>query len=925
MKDSKRIFVFLLAVILLLGLAPDIFAQSTNKKALTIDDYERWRTIGSVSISDSGEWITFSYDIPEKDGTFYVKSTVTDKVYEIPRGSLPPRGSSPAFSDDSKWVAYFIDLPVKDQKKLQKDKKPVPRKVELLNIETGDKITWENAASFSFSKGSGFLAVKKAKADPASKLNGSDLILRNLTKGYHELIGHVNEFSFNKPGTVFAYTIDASDKNGNGLYLADLNSNVRKPLDNADMDYSRMSWNEKGTALAVLKGKEKEGFVHKENRLVAVTGIGGEKPVKTEYDPSTALDFPKDFVISEKGAVVWTEDLNKIFFGIKEQEVKPDEKKEEEKKDDDVPEELADVDIWHWNDDRIQSVQMQSAERDKNFTCMGVLNINSKRFFQLTDKKMRTIDLSRDGKWGIGGDNSQYWSDWKDPIADLYRVNTETGERTLILEAQYRTYGISPDSKNFIYWKDAHIWNYSLDTNTHTNLTENAPVSFVDLESDYAGEKPPYGVAGWTMDKKNVVLDHRYDLWLQPLAGGTPTNLTNGFGDKSEIRLRYVRLDNEEKFIDRSKPMLLSAYGQWTKKSGFFELSKGKMKQLILEDKMFGRVSKAQKANKLIYTIESFVNFPNYYISDLTFTAPLAVTEANPWQNEYNWGHRILFEYTNMNGVRLQGTLAIPDDYKEGQKLPMLVNFYEKNSQNLHRHVAPRYASSFGGVLMEAVSKGYLYMQPDVYFNIGSSHSDMLDCVEAAVKKVIEMGYADPKRIGLHGHSYSGEGASYIATQSKMFAAVASGAGVSNLVADFNHFWGWNYQIKGRDGANGHRYYYYSQGRWGTNPHDDFETYWNESAVAHAKTMDVPLLLLHGTDDPTVAFMENLEFYNALRFLGKNVILLAYPGEGHGLRKIPNRKDLTIRMMQFFDHYLMDKPAPEWMTHGVPFIDKKTK
>lgn len=919
MKDNKRIVVFFLCVILFIGLAPGIYAQSINKKVLTIDDYERWRTIGSVSMSDSGGWITFSYDFPDKDDTLFVKSTTTDKVYEIPRGSLPSRGSTPAFSDDSKWVAYFINLPDKEQKKLQKDKKPVPRKAELLNLETGDKLTWDNVASFVFSKGSGFLAVKKAKADPESKLKGTDLIFRNLTQGYHELFGHVDEFGFNKPGTLFAYTIDANDKNGNGLYLADLKSNMRKPLDNGDMDYSRMTWNEKGTVIAVLKGNEKEGFEHKENLLVAITGLGGENLVKTEYDPSKVFDFPKDHVLSEKGAVIWTDNLNKIFFGIKEQEPKPEEKKEEDVED------PADVDVWHWNDDRIQSVQMASAERDKNFTYMGVLNISSKKFYQLTDKKMRMITLSRDGQYGIGSDNSKYWSDWKDAVADLYRVNTETGERTLFLEAQYMTFGISPDSKSLLYWKDSHIWRYIIDSNTHTNLTEKAPVSFINLESDYAGEKPPYGVAGWTKDKNNVILYHKYDLWLFPLDGSTPKNMTGGYGDENEIRLRYVKLDNEEKFIDLSKTMLLSAYGQWTKKSGYCQMSEGKIQQLILEDKRFGSVIKAQKANKVLYTIESFADFPDYYVSDLVFTAPQAVTKANPWQNEYKWGHRILFEYTNKNGVRLQGTLAIPDDYKEGQKLPMLVNFYEKNSQNLHRHVAPRYASSFGGVLIEPVSKGYLYMQPDVHFNIGSSHSDMLECVEAAVKKVIEMGYADPERIGLHGHSYSGEGASYIATQSKMFAAVASGAGVSNLVADFNHFWGWNYQLKGRNGENGHRYYYYSQGRWGTNPHDDFETYWNESAVAHVKSMEVPLLLLHGTDDPTVAFMENLEFYNALRFFKKNVILLAYPGEGHGLGKLPNRKDLTIRMLQFFDHYLMDKPAPEWMTHGVPFIEKKNK
>ena len=918
MKQCQRIFGLLLCVFILATLAPDIYAQASNKKVLTIDDYERWRTISSVSISDNGEWITFAYVYADKDDTLYVKSTIKDKVYEIPRGLIPPRGTSPAFSDDSKWVAYFVVLPDKEQKKLQKEKKPVPRKAELLNLETGEKITWENVASLSFSKGSGYLAVKKAKADPQDKLRGTDLILRNLTQGYHELIGHVNEYGFNKPGTIFAYTIDAHDKNGNGLYIADLKSNVRKPLDNADMDYARMTWNEEGTALAALKGKEKEGFVQKENLLVAVTGLDGENPKKTEYDPSKAFDFPKDHIISEKGAVVLTDDLNKVFFGVKEQEPKPDDEKEKED-----AEEIADVDIWHWNDDRIQSVQMASAERDKNFTYMGVFNIDSQRFYQLTDKKMRSITLSRDGKWGVGQDNSKYWSDWKDSVADLYRVNTTTGERTLILESQYRTYGISPDSKSFLYWKDAHIWKYVLDTDTHVNLTEKAPVSFVNMESDYAGEKPPYGLAGWTKDKANIILYHKYDLWLQPLDGSAPKNLTGGYGDKNEIRLRYIRLDNEEKFIDLSKTILLSAYGQWTKKSGFCELSNGKLKQLILEDKMFGRGLKAQKANKLLYTIESFRDFPNYYISDLTFSNPQSITDANPWQKEYKWGYRILFDYTNKNGVRLQGTLAIPDDYKEGQKRPMIVNFYEKNSQNLHRHIAPRYASSFGGVMIEPVSKGYLYMQPDVHFNIGSSHSDMLECVEAAVNKVIEMGYADPERIGLHGHSYSGEGASYIATQSKLFAAVASGAGVSNLVADYNHFWGWNYQLRGRNGANGHRYYNYGQGRWGTNPHDDFETYWNESAVAHVKNMDIPLLLLHGTDDPTVAFMENLEFYNALRFFDKNVILLAYPGEGHGLRELPNRKDLTIRMQQFFDHYLMDKPAPEWMTHGIPFIEKK--
>jgi len=914
-NQGKKLLTFLL-LSMILFMAANSFSQSTSKEVLTIIDYDKWRTISSASISDTGEWVSFAYVYEKADDTLYIKNLVKEKIYEI------PRGSGPVFSDDSKWAAYYVNPPDKEQKKLRKDKKPVIRKAELLNLETGEKIAWDKAAAFKFSKGSGFLAVKKVKADPKSKLNGTDLLLRNLKKGFHELIGNVNEYSFNKKGTLFAYTIDAADKAGNGLYLIDLNSNTRIPPDNGEMDYSRLTWNEPGTSLAVLKGKEKKGFAHKENVLVAISNISAQNQVKTEYDPSTSHDFPKDFVISEKGTLSWSKDLNKVFFGIKKQENKPEKKKDDPGED---PDEVVDVDIWHWNDDRIQSVQERSAKRDRDFTYRGVYNIKKKRFLQLTDEKMRYITLTRDGNWGIGRDEREYMSDWKDRLADYYRVNTETGERLLFLKAQYRTMGLSPNSDNLLFWKDGHVWNYRLKTGEMINLTKNSPVSFVNMESDYAGVKPAYGFSGWNKNGKSVILRHKYDLWHQPLDGSKPTNLTGGYGSENEIRFRYVKLEREERFIDLSRQILLSAYGQWTKKSGFYLLKQGKLKKLIFEDKRFGRAVKSQKADKLMYTIESFIDFPNYYVSNFTFTEPRRITDANPLQIKYKWGHRILFDFKNNNGVRLQGTLAIPDNYKQGEKLPMLVNFYEKNSQNLHRHVAPRYLTSCGRVLIEAVSKGYLYMQPDIHFNIGSSHSDMLECVEAAVKKVIEMGYADPARIGLHGHSYSGEGASYIATRSKMFAAVASGAGVANLVADFNHFWGWNYQLKGRNGANGHRYYYYTQGRWGTNPHDDFETYWKESAVAHVKEMNIPLLLMHGTHDPTVAIMENLEFYNALRFNGKNVILLAYTGEGHGLRKLGNRRDLTIRFLQFFDHHLLDKQAPDWMIRGVPFIEKKKK
>ena len=289
------------------------------------------------------------------------------------------------------------------------------------------------------------------------------------------------------------------------------------------------------------------------------------------------------------------------------------------------------------------------------------------------------------------------------------------------------------------------------------------------------------------------------------------------------------------------------------------------------------------------------------------------VTQANPQQDEFLWGRRILFDYTNDDGVPLQGTLAIPDDYEADQKLPMIVRFYEQNSQDLHLYPVPAYRHSpnFAGY----VSNGYLIMQPDIHFRIGSSHSDMLESVEAAVRKVIEMGYVDPDAVGLSGHSYSGGGGAYIATRSDMFSAVAHGAAPINLVSEFN-------QLFVGNGRNNHSYDIYGQGRYATNPYDDFQLYWDQSPISGVQDMNTPVLYLHGESDPTVNWEQGLEWYNALRFLGKEIIWLSYPDEGHGLSKLQNRVDFQYRLRQFFNHHLKGEPAPRWMTDGVPYLDK---
>lgn len=926
----------MLAFALFVTLVPSSSAEAqAAKKVLTIDDYARWRSIDNSRISGDGNWVAYGLRHPnalDPQPVLHLLRLDTNRDREI------VNGAQAAFSDDSRWVAYYVELPYADAKKLRDATKPVTRKAQLMDLQTGNTETWEDIQSFSFAPGSGHLLLKRRQADPKAKFKGVDIVLHDLKTGFDQLLGSVGEVLFNQKGELLAYTVDAAEKDVNGLFVMDLRNGRVSPLDDDNKVYSRLSWNEAGNALAVLKGLEVEKKAEKENALLAFADIYGLLALPSEAGPAlldtTAAGFPKGQVVSEKRELLWSANGKLVFFGTREQRAAPD--TTEKKKSTD---ELADVDVWNTSDPRIQSVQMARAEADRNFTYRAAFDVTARRFIPLADSTLRDIELTLDGRWGIGRDERAYISDYKRPSADLYRVNTATGERTLMLRAQITStstgnhvFGSSPDGRYFLYWKDARFQLYNLDTGTSSTLGGNAPVSFVDLEFDNPGPKPAYGLSSWTRDAKAVVLLHRYDLWLVPLDGSAASNLTGGYGAKNEIRLRYVNTESTEGMgplqraqtlaIDPAKPMLLSAYGQWTKKSGFYELRDGQLEELVYQDALYGSPSKAAKADQFLFTRQTFVEFPDLRIAGPTFQDARKITDANPQQAEYAWGHRILFDFTNKKGVRLQGILALPDDYKPGEKRPMIVTFYEKNSQNLHRYPAPSLLASMGSIPMEAVSKGYLTMLPDVHFNTGASHSDMLECVEAATRKVIELGYADPKHIGINGHSYGGEGVAFIGTRSRLFAAVGMGAGVTDLTSDFNHNWGWSYQAPGRDGSNGYDYYLYSQGREGTTPWDNPELYRFESAMTHVREVTAPFLIMHGTADPTVSFQEGLGFYNALRFNGKTATLLAYPGEGHGLRGLANRRDLTIRYFQFFDHYLRGAPAPRWLTEGVPYLEK---
>jgi len=360
--------------------------------------------------------------------------------------------------------------------------------------------------------------------------------------------------------------------------------------------------------------------------------------------------------------------------------------------------------------------------------------------------------------------------------------------------------------------------------------------------------------------------------------------------------------------------MMLSAYGEWTKKSGYFRMERGGMPQpVIWEDRNIGRIVKAEHADRIIYTVQTFEQFPDYWVSGLDFSNRRQVTEANPQQSEYRWGRRILVDFENSRGVRLQATLALPAGYREGQRYPMLVYHYEKMSQQHHSYSMPTYDDR--PHMSEYASDGYLVLQPDIVYVEGHPGDSAMDCVGSAVRKVIELGYADPARIGLQGHSWGGYQSSFMVTQTDLFAAVVTGAPPTNLVSFYN-------TLYKSSGTVQQGIMEVGQVRMGTTPFEDFDLYLSQSPIHHTGDITTPFLILHGTEDGAVDWMQGLEYYNMARRQGKEVILLSYPGEGHHLGRKENQIDFQIRMKQFFDHYLKGAEAPAWMTDGVSFLEK---
>ncbi len=888
-----------------LAISAGVTAQEV-KKTLSIADYPKWNRIISTGLSDDGNWMTYSYLPNDGDDTLYVKNIETGKLFS------DPYCSKPTFSPDSKWVAYERNLTKEEAKKLKKNKKKVYSKGVLLNLETGKKMEWDKIKSFSFSPSQDFFTLKKESEN--KDIKGSDLLIKNLKKNQLMNLGNVSEYKFNKQGTLLAYLIDADEMAGNGVYLMNLANGNINVLDTDSASYNSLTWDDemlfrnewgsKGTAIAVLKGITPKKAQLQVNSLLVFSALNTATPQQKYFNPDDT-NFPKGYVLSEIGNLSFSLDNNRIQVNIKAQANKDKLSRDS----------IANVDVWHWDDEIIQSVQMRRSNRIKNLTYSGILHLNEMKFVQLASDDMRNVLYNRNLDKAIGGDPKPHISDisWGGGFSDYYDLDTKTGMKKLIDSKVGRNMGISPSGSHFLFFKKGEFYAYNLLSKNLTNISKAVDVSFFNINEDHPFENPSYGMAGWSKDGKSVYLNHQYDLWSLALDGSGGYNLTGNYGTTNEIQLRLARI-NDLPYVDLKADNYLSAYGEWTKKSGYFKLKDGKAPQeLAFSDHRFGRINKATEADRFIFSRETFVEFPDYYSTDAKFKNLTKQTDANPQQIDYNWGSRKLLEFTNKEGVKLAATLTLPANYEAGKKYPMLVYFYEKVSNRHHSYSMPAYDDR--PHMSEYASDGYLVLMPDIKYYEGKPGWSALDCVTSATKKVIELGYADPDHIGMQGHSWGGYQSSFILTQTDMFACTVTGAPVTNLTSMYNILYK-------NSGTNNQGIFELGQVRMGKGMFDDFQNYYDQSPVQNAPGISTPFMILHGTVDGAVDWNQGLEFYNAARRLGKKVILLSYPDENHHLANKNNQIDFQTRMKQYFDHYLKGADAPAWMQQGIPQIEK---
>lgn len=905
--------------------------QAQEKIPLDHSVYDDWKSIQNSSISNDGKLVTYEIVPQEGDGLLF--------LYDAESGHFDSieRGYKPKLSSNSNMLFFrikpqFDTIRAAKLKKVKKDKLPKDS-LGIWIIETGDvmkfpglkdfqipeeKSDWiafqikENLSAQKDSINSDTTEIKKKpKSKSKKKKKGDLLVIMNPVTGDSVSFNNVTKYAFSKNGDLCAFVSVTSDSI-DSVQVAYYNTKKQRYTSvlNKEGFSENISVDEQGKQFAFTYSsdtvKEKSFGLYYSDLSNNLDLISGE-------------DFSKlnvGWSVSKNGKIYFNKSGSELYFGTAP---KPDPIPKDTLTDD----EKVSVDIWNWKDIQLQPQQLKQLDREKKRSYVTVYFPKTKTLVQLADIQIKTVSINTKskGKYSLGYDYKPYQrlTSWEaSRYRDVFIINRETGEKKIVLKKVASSVQLSP-KQNFILWYDIadSSWNsFNISNEKSINLTSSMDVNFYYELNDVPNEAYPYGFAGWTKNESPVIYD-KYDLWLFDGTGKEePVNITEGKGRKREITFRYVKLDKEIQYLPDN--MLLRAFDNVNKDAGFYSLDNNKQnppKKLILEGYRFNTPKKAKHAEELIWTKQSFKVFPNLYVSNSNFSEITKITDANPQQKNYNWGSVELVEWVSFNGDSLKGLFYKPEDFDPHKKYPMLVYFYERYSNSLHRYYTPKPIRSVINFSYYA-SNGYIIFIPDIVYNVGYPGPSAYDCIVSGTQTMCDRYPCIYRnRLGIQGQSWGGYQVAYLVTRTNMYRAAMAGAPVSNMTSAYGGIrWG--------SGLSRAFQYEQTQSRIGGNLWDKLPLYMLNSPLFYADRIETPLLIMHNDKDGAVPWYQGIELFNAIRRLDKPVWMLVYNGAPHNLKRRADSKDLTVRMQQFFDFYLKDTPEPVWMKDGVPAIKK---
>lgn len=929
---------------------------ANDLKVLGVEDIMHFRGISEATINDDGTWVTYLSKPDRGDGEAVAVRISDKKMFRV------ERGSQIAVSADGKWIAALVKPSVIELEKAGKDKKKKEKltaRLVVIRVKGNKRETIEKVKSFAFSHGGKWLAIHKAfvaekaneekaaegsekkKPKAGKKPPGTTLHLRQLGTDNSKTIDHVASYEFAPKKPFLAYVVAEEEGNGNaifGLSLLSAETNGNRLLAGKHFSFPKMAFSENGNRLAFLVGEPEapEPEEADSQETAEESKAPSKKPtinarhslhwVQTDSLKTQTLDTSRaNYYVAKTTNLGWSKDEKRLFFGFKpDVDIKTKKEKPKAFSEENYwsPERiLADtgLDVWHGDDLFIKTYDKTNWKRLSRQDHLAVYHLDQNTWTALADSVVpfaratnhqHTITLTSDLPYRRA-------STWTGQVRDLWYGDLADGTKYKIAEGiKTSTRGEeSPNGRYVVFYKEGHYHLYDHQNQTTQNLTQDLPVPMENEDYDYPRAVPGYGVAGWMNDNSAFFLYDKFDIWVMPIDGRKPFMLTDGDGRKRNVIYRMVRTNPDQEAFEPNQSLLLSAYYDLEKLSGFYaaNTSQKGVRLLVEGKKRFRFIAKAKDANRMLFTREDFKEFPDLWVADLNLKKPKKLTDENPQIKDFAWGTPELVSWSSTDGTPMQGVLIKPANYQPGKKYPVLVYYYRFFSQRMyhfnqmavnHRPNFPLYTSN-----------GYAVFLPDIRFQIGLPGPAAVKCLVPGVQKIIDMGIADPDAIGLHGHSWSGYQTAFVITQTNIFKAAVAGAPVSNMTSAYSGI---------RLGSGLARQFQYekTQSRIGGSMWEKRDLYIENSPVFFADRIETPLLIQFGDIDEAVPWQQGIELYLAMRRLDKDVVFLQYRDEPHHLKKYPNKLDYTLKMKEYFDHYLKGEPAKEWITKGVPYKGK---